>query len=404
MNNVNILPEISDFCYRQTDTDSRLTWTLPQGAIGVSISRKDESGITQIEETSPNIVVEHGLIPTRSYTYTIKTKYPNWQESAGVEHTITPQHVVAPFTIQVKHERDYIFGVYWSRQAHAIPMRILLNNVPVKDAVISDGSAEIDVPPNAYHILSAEVLSRGEWVACINAESIDAHLPIPIDIEATQKQTSDRESGGHGVPQINIPITMKQPIPHGVTKFYYTVRTRDDAKWAARNEVGSGDIHELSLAQYERNGHISTKTSAGHENDSFYITVFTAFDGSNGEIISEPSTATILRPLAANVFWEVKKGGWFGKDKLHIDVEANFAVSEQPRIILCGCKQGQLKSYKDPLAEKLLVVEPEVLYEPVMRYSREYDINGKTQNKRLFLFFDLDRNSTRKINYVARPR
>ncbi|MCL2527645.1 MAG: hypothetical protein FWE42_04420 [Defluviitaleaceae bacterium] len=400
--NVTLMAEVGDIRQEQHGSTLRLGWNLPKGSIGVDVTRKDTTGATATKENLQNGFEDINLVLGQIYTYIIRTKYPGGI-SQGITYVYKPMPKVDPFPIQVRHGSGNIYSVSWQIPQPGVDLRVLINGNAVGSARSDMGSVEIELASNSYHIVAVEAYAQGSWVPCIRPVQVNTYLPMAIDKDTTQKLITETPMAG-GSFNIEIPITMQNSFSSNVAGFYYAVRTRADNKWAEPDEIGkSTDIFRFSLQQYEKNGYIPCASVIKQE-EAFYVTVFTIFADNGQEVVSAASKARVMRPQLVDMYWEVYTR-IFANPVLSISVKPNSLIMNQPRLLLCACEErGILLSPKDPNAELLLDVPPEVFDDYVQEYKREYTIRTPIgKKKKLFLFVDLGAdNAVRNVNYAMR--
>jgi len=398
--------EVTDISIQKlSDTDIILSWVNPRGCQSVDIYFAEESGgFGSPERVDDSSKRYGGLVFGRTYVFMLKAKHPGFQESLGISHSYYHEHTILPFAISHERIDGYLYRISWKIPAPGYDVYVLVNGVAVGSAKTEDGHLDIELPPNDYHVVSAEVRSCANNTASINKERIDTCLPMEIDKAATVNQIAERSiSGGYGV---SIPISLAGLPPMGVTGFYYVVHT--DNKWAEAHEL-DGDknvytgIRQCTLANYERNGILPYDMTLQGEG-SFYITVFTVYEDGRGGRVLARACAHIGRPLHAEVYWGVKKK-WLEPPRLEVEIRANMPILSCPRLVLCACdKSARLLSYKDPNGQILCDIPQESLEEPEAVIKRGFNIGGRyDKEKKLYLFAELAGDAQRKVTFVPKP-
>lgn len=384
--------DVSNFHAVQNRDCIRLTWDAPENSVGATVTRS-VAGKTAVLSRSAYVSLEDRDVRFGiAYMYTIQANYPDSTLSPGIESVITPLLIIDSFKIKVTAAKDNFFKVSWDIRQPGVDLRIMANGKLNLECKSDSGSAQIKLPAEAFTTVSVMAYSGGAWVSSDNSVEVNTYTPCAIDRNMTELREESISTPQGSLCSIEIKIKMAEPIPRNALGFYYAVRTASDSsRWAATDDIGrASDIRRVSLENYKSKNEI-VYTESVKDEMSFYISVFTIYGVGGKEVISEPKTLRLDRPVFADLFWKVSKGIFSGM-KLSIDVSANRPLDRIPDLALCACYDNEFISSHDDSRSIVLKQLPEINLEtPQKFFSRTYDVDcgfsGKELKRmKLFLF------------------
>jgi len=399
--------EVSDFKVMRMDKDTVfLSWSRPSNCHSVDITRSTPEGeLFAYKDLKDNMYIA-GLTEGVTYDFVIVARYIKFNKSQGITHKYKHEHEITPFPIKVEHIQSYTYKVFWKMPSPDIKMHILVDKKIIKELTSGTGVAEIVLPANGTHTISAQAYSLRQWICSSNTETINTYLPIKINKTNTTSQITERTySGGN---RLNISISLQENIHDGILGFYYTVKIDPNNKWLTTQEINNINdtytgIRYINMEKYTQDPYLPYDLTL-HTEDTLYITVVTVYKNKSGEYVFEHSHAQILRPLVADVFWSVKKR-WLRPAQLNIEIISNLLMHTSPNIILCACDTpSRLLSHTDLNSEILLNIPPKKTREPVRIFKDSIKVPVKVSKKKtLFLFVVDNDNLPRKVTFVTKP-
>ena len=245
--------------------------------------------------------------------------------------------------------------------------------------------------------------SSGQWIHSNNSIEVNTYTACGIDKTRTQIDESIISDVDGTKYRIDMKIYLSGKILPNVSSFYYTVRTsKDRIKWASLDDIGKiEDLNKLPLGIFQKNGYLPYQAFVQYETD-FYVTVFTCYTVEGKEILSDPKTLKINRPLNANLFWLVTNK-MFDVPKLSIELIGNRPLEYLPELYLCICDENHFLSSKDDKNGHIILKVPACdlggnLTEYRNVYPIETSMSIKTLKKcKFFLFCKQDTTSKDKI-------
>ena len=384
--------EVGNFHATQDRDRVRLTWDAPENSVGATITRIVDGKPTVLSKSAYGSLEDRDVRFGTAYTYRIQANYPDSVCSHGIENVITPLLVINSFKIKAAAAKGNVFKVSWDIKQPGVDLRIMANERLALECKSDAGSAQVKLPGQSFHIVKVMAYSGGTWVSSDNSVEVNTYTLCAIDRERTELR-EESISAPQGVwCNINIRIRMAEPVPGNTAGFYYAVRTASDSsRWATANDIGrASDICRISLENYN-GSHEIVYTGTAKDETAFYISVFTVYYANGKEIISDPSTLRLDRPVFADLFWRVNKN-ILGGAKLSIDISANRALDRIPELALCACRENEFLNAYDDAHSIILAQFPEVnLDSPQKQISKVYNIDcgysGKELKKmKLFLF------------------
>lgn len=389
---VALYAEVGNFHATQNRDCIRLTWDAPENSVGATVTRLVDGKSTVLSKNAYGSLEDKDVRFGTAYTYRIQANYPDSLYSYGIERVITPLLVIDSFKIKVAASKDNIFKVSWDIKQSGVDLRIMANERLILECKSDAGSAQIKLPGESFYIIKVMAYSGGAWVGSDNSVEVNTYTSCGIDRERTELREESISTPQGVWRNIDIKIKMAEPMPGNATGFYYAVRTASDSsRWAAVNDIDrASDIRRISLENYCRNYEI-VHTETVKDETAFYISVFTIYNVGGKEVVSEPKTLRLDRPVFADLFWKVSKS-ILGGTKLLIDISANRSLNRIPELALCACYENEfITSHDDPRSIVLKQFSEVDLETPQKLISRTYDVDCSYSGKelkrmKLFLF------------------
>lgn len=384
--------DVSNFRAAQNRNCIRLTWDAPENSIGATVTRLEAGDATVLSQNAYGSLEDKDIQYGTAYTYRIQANYPDSSCSPGIESVITPLLIIDSFRIKVVAVKDNIFRVSWDIRQPGVDLRIMANGKLNLECKSDAGSEQIKLPAETFNSVSVMAYSGGAWVSSDNAVEVNTYTSCAIDRNRTELREESISTPQGIWCNIEIKIKMAESVPGNALGFYYAVRTTSDSsRWASTNDIGkASDIRRISVENYNVKNEIVYAETVKDE-ISFYISVFTIYGVGGKEIISEPKTLRLDRPVFADLFWKVSKGLFSGM-KLSIDISANRPLDRIPDLVLCACYENEFITSHDDSCSIILKQFPEINLEtPQKLISRTYDVDcgysGKELKRmKLFLF------------------
>jgi hypothetical protein len=391
------------------DTTIRLTWTKPQNCINVTIERTANGLTTTLAKTPNESYEDKGVKFGLTYTYRLYANYSRLPSSHGVELVITPMVKIDSFTIRGDQTQGGVYKVYWEGILRDdIDLKVLVGEKEYLRLKSAARFCALTLPQDGFHTITVLAYSGGAWLRSSNILEVNTYTPCSIDKSASK--LTEKPIDGLSKPTYNIELNLKiqKPLPNNVVGFYYAVRTKkgsiDGAPWLDTDDIGKDrDIRKISLKTYQNSGDKIVCTETAREESSYYVSLFTIYNYADREIVSNPSKCRFDRPLVADLFWMVFKGGSGPSGyKLTIEITANRPFDRIPALVLCACGEEQyLLSPSSPEGTRIEeFTEIKVKYLS-QTYKRTSDIstNRDLEGLKLFLF---EASSAPNENFVLR--
>lgn len=387
--------EVGNFHATQNRDCVRLTWDAPENSVGATVTRFVNGKSTVLSKNAYGSLEDKEVRFGTAYTYRIQANYSDSLCSHGIESVITPLLVINSFKIKVAAAKDKVFKVSWDIKQPGVDLRIMANDKLVLECKSDVRNAQIKLPSESFHLVKVMAYSGGTWVDSDNSIEVNTYTSCGIDREKTELREENISTPQGVWCNINIKIRMVEPMPGNATGFYYAVRTASDSsRWATVNDIGSAsDIRRISLKNYN-GSHEIVYTETVKNETAFYISVFTIYYVNGKEIISDPSTLRLDRPIFADLFWKVNKS-MIGGTKLSIDISANRPLDRIPDLALCACYENEfLNAYNDAHSIVLTQISEVILDPPQKQISKVYNIDcsysGKELKRMKFFLFEMD--------------
>lgn len=397
--------EVGNFHATQNRDCVRLTWDAPENSVGATVTRFVDGKFTVLSKNAYGSLEDKEVRFGTAYTYRIQANYSDSLCSHGIESVITPLLVINSFKIKVAAAKDKVFKVSWDIKQPGVDLRIMANDKLVLECKSDVRSAQIKLPSESFYLVKVMAYSGGTWVDSDNSIELNTYTSCGIDREKTELREENISTPQGVWCNINIKIRMVKPMPGNATGFYYAVRTASDSsRWATVNDIGSAsDIRRISLKNYN-GSHEIVYTETVKNETAFYISVFTIYYVNGKEIISDPSTLRLDRPIFADLFWKVNKS-MIGGTKLSIDISANRPLDRIPDLALCACYKNEfLNAYNDAHSIVLTQISEVILDPPQKQISKVYNIDCSYSGKELkrMKFFLFETNPVRSEKFSLR--
>lgn len=384
--------DVRNFHVIQNRDCIRLTWDAPENSVGATVTRFEAGKTTVLSQSAYGSLEDRDIRFGSAYTYRIQANYPDSVCSPGIESIITPLLIIDSFRIKATAVKDDVFKISWDIRQPGVDLRIMANGKLSLECKSDSGSAQIKLPSETFSTINVMAYSGGTWVSSDNSVEANTYTSCGIDRNRTELREESISTPQGVWCNIKIKIRMTESVPGDALGFYYVVRTASDhSRWAAVSDIGKApDIRRISIENYNvRNEIVYTETVK--DETAFYISVFTIYAVGGKEIVSEPKTLRLDRPVFADLFWKVSKG-IFGGMKLSIDISANRPLDRMPDLALCACYENEFITSHDDPHSIVLMQFPEVDLEvPQKLISRIYDVDCSYSGKelkrmKLFLF------------------
>lgn len=384
--------DVSSFHAIQNRDCIRLTWDAPENSVGATVTRFVAGKTTVLSQSAYGSLEDRDIRFGIAYTYRIQANYPDSSRSPGIESVITPLLIIDSFRIKVTAVKDNVFKVSWNIRQPGVDLRIMANGKLSLECKSDSGSAQIKLPAETFSTVNVMAYSGGTWVSSDNSVEVNTYTSCGIDRNRTELREESISTPQGIWCNIEIKIKMAVSVPGNALGFYYAVRTAaDSSRWATISDIGkASDIRRISVENYNIRNEIVYAETVKDEM-SFYISVFTIYGVGGKEIISEPKTLRLDRPVFADLFWKVSKGIFSGM-KLSIDISANRPLDRIPDLVLCACYENEFITSHDDSRSIILKQFPEINLEmPQKLISRTYDVDCSYSGKelkrmKLFLF------------------
>ena len=384
--------DVSNFHAIQNRDCIRLTWDAPENSVGAMVTRFVAGKATVLSQSAYGSLEDRDIRFGIAYTYRIQANYPDSSHSPGIESVITPLLIIDSFRIKVTAVKDNSFKVSWDIRQPGVDLRIMANGKLSLECKSDFGSVQIKLPAETFSTVNVMAYSGGAWVSSDNSVEVNTYTSCGIDRSRTELREESISTPQGIWCNIEIKIRMAESIPGNALGFYYAVHTASDSsRWATTSDIGkASDIRRISVENYNIKNEIVYAETVKDEM-SFYISVFTIYGVGGKEIISEPKTLRLDRPVFADLFWKVSKGIFSGM-KLSIDISANRPLDRIPDLVLCACYENEFITSHDDSRSIVLKQFPEInLDTPQKLISRTYDVDCSYSGKelkrmKLFLF------------------
>lgn len=390
---VTLYADVKNFHVVQNRNCIRLTWDAPENSVGATITKITTGKAAVLSQAAYGSLEDRNIQFGVAYTYRIQANYPDSVCSPGIESVITPLLIIDSFKIKVAPVKNNVFKVSWDIRQPGVDLRILADNKLVLECKSDPGYAQIQLPMETFSAVGVMAYSGGTWVSSGNTVEVNTYTSCSIDKKTTELREENIATPQGAWCNLEIKIRMSGPIPSNVQGFYYAVRTASDAsRWAAISDIGMApDIHRISIKNYNGKNEIVYTETVKNET-SFYISVFTIYAVGEKEIVSEPKTLRIDRPIFADLFWKVTKG-FLGGMKLALEISGNRPLDHIPDLVLCVCYENEFITSPDDSRAIVIKQIPSVdLETPRRQVSQSYDIecgySGKDIKRLKFFLFE----------------
>lgn len=384
--------DVSHFHAVQNRDCVRLTWDAPENSVGAIVTRFEAGKATVLSRNAYGSLEDRDIRVGTAYTYRIQANYPDSLCSSGIESVITPLLIIDSFRIKAAAVKDNAYKISWDIRQSGVDLRITVNGKLSLECKSDSGGAQIKLPAETFSTVNVMAYSGGAWVSSDNSVEVNTYTSCGIDRNRTELREESISTPQGVWCNIEIKIRMAESVPGNALGFYYAVRTASDSsRWAAVSDIGKApDIRRISIENYNVGDEIAYSESVKDET-AFYISVFTIYNVKGKEIVSEPKTLRLDRPVFADLFWKVSKGIFSGM-KLSVGISANRPLDRIPDLALCACYENEfISSYDDPRSIVLQQFSEINLETPQKLISRTYDVDCSYSGKelkrmKLFLF------------------
>ena len=390
---VTLHTDVGNFHVVQNRDCVRLTWDAPENSVGATITKITAGKAVVLSQAAYGSLEDKNIQYGVAYTYRIQANYPDSVRSPGIESVITPLLIIDSFKIKAAQVKNNVFKISWDIKQPGVDLRILANKKVILECKSDSGGTQIQLPMETFNTVSVMAYSGGTWVGSDNTVEVNTYTSCGIDKNRTELREENISTPQGVWCNLEIKIRMSGPIPSNVQGFYYTVRTASDAsRWAVISDIGRAtDIHRISIKNYSSRDEIVYTETIKNET-SFYISVFTIYAAGDKEIVSEPKTLRIDRPIFADLFWKVTKS-FFGGMKLAVEVSGNRPLDRIPDLVLCACSENEfIDSHTDSRAIVLKQIPSVDLETPQKQFSQTYDVecsySGKDIKRLKFFLFE----------------
>lgn len=388
-----LLLKVTDIKYTQTGNTIHLTWVKPTNCSSVSVTRSCEGNDVTIASNAQNGVDDSSTQYNKDYIYKIIANYKSGTSAEAIL-SVKPTVIIDDFSIDVTPNKDGTHTLKWSIRQDGVDIQVFVAD-QINQSTRSDlKKCKLELPQNGVFKVSAKAFSGGKWIDSKNSINVNTYASCGIDSKSVQiKEVGGVYQSGN-VKRVEIKFSFAEPIQPNVKGFVYFVKTKDgklsQAPWVTTDDYAkaTGGIRVMREA-YDQNKQIMYQTSV-HDEDAFYVTVFSIFDINGTETQSAPYMKKLNRPLHADIFWKMTKPLFGGTPKLALEIRANRPFSRRPELVLCTSNGAFLLSPNDNSAIRLVNI-------PEKQYSESKEVNSEvieidsthtaiSKKQKLFLF------------------
>lgn len=390
------LSGVNELRSQQKESTLIISWRLPENSQGALVKYEHGGKNYTVADNAHQTAEIKNITYGSPYTIYVYANYGNLGNSEPKQITATPTPMVSSFRISAGQAKDGNCAISWSINERNVDLQILVDGRIVQNTSSELKSCTLNFPANNHYKVQVKAFSGGQWILSENELVINTYESVQIDDEASTISESTRSSAKGMVHQIEIKIKLEDNIPGNVVALYCFVRTKEPgvtkAPWATESDV-NGNSDRIDYDTYLQ-WHEITKQITAHDEDAYYVTVFSVYKVDGKEILSAPCKKKFNRPLEANIFWKARKP-LIGGGKLLIEIESNRPLVRRPELILCASPSGKhLLSENDSSAVELARINEEIFDSPRMKFSESFDISfSAKKNTKVFLFVKNESNS-----------
>lgn len=396
------LSGITDLRTQQKDNTLIISWRLPENSQGATVKYRYEGKEYTVANNAHQSADIRNIEYGSPYTIYVCANYGDLENSDVKQITVTPTPIVNSFCINAGQVKDGRCSIGWSINEKNVDLQVLIDGQVVQNTRSELKSCTISFPANNYYKVQVKAFSGGQWILSENELVINTYESVRINGNESTISEITRSTGKGMTHQVEIKIKLEENIPGNVVALYCIVRTKETgmtkAPWVTESDI-NGNSDRIDYDTYLQ-WHEITKQLIAHDEDAYYVTVFSVYKVDGKEILSAPCKKKFNRPLEANIFWKTSKS-LLGGSKLTIEIESNRPLVRRPEMILCASPGGKhLLSENDSSAVELIRVDEEIYERPKSRVVESYDIlSSIKKNTKVFLFV---RNASNSEVYSVR--
>lgn len=390
------LSGVNELRSQQKESTLIVSWRLPENSQGALVKYEHGGKEYTVADNAHQTAEIKNIAYGSYYTIYVYANYGNLGNSEPKQITVTPTPMVSSFRISAGQVKDGNCAISWSIHERNVDLQILVDGRVVQNTSSDLKSCTLDFHANNHYKVQVKAFSGGQWILSENELVINTYESVQIDDDASTISENTRSSAKGMTHQIEIKIKLEDNIPGNVVALYCFVRTKEPgvtkAPWATESDV-NGNSDRIDYDTYLQ-WHEITKQITTHDEDAYYVTVFSVYRVDGKEILSAPCKKKFNRPLEANIFWKASKP-LIGGGKLSIEIESNRPLIKRPELILCASPSGKhLLSENDSSAVELARINEEIFDSPRMKFSESFDISSSAKkNTKVFLFVKNESNS-----------
>lgn len=365
------LGRVTNVQYTQTGNQVRFTWNSPANCDAVVVYKIIE-GNKAVVSRNARCEITDSVAYNVNHIYRFIAVYAALKQgSEETEVRFTPVENIRDFSISYEKQSRNTYELKWDITISGVDLQIYINGSLYKKSQSQFKSIALNLPDNGIYNIFVQAFSGGKWKQSKNSLSINTYRPIEFETKAEDISLSSAP-GSKG--KVEITITPRGNLSQNVSKIIYFIRTKanEDAKapWVRPEDVlNASDGKVLTINSH--NSPIIKYQVIAHEEDSYYLTLYTVFYNNGKELLSEAAHRKIQRPINANLYWKVTKSLFGAEKKLIIELESNRPIDTRPGFKLCASTTGRRLLNSESLGALLLFETGERTYNSYEKTHKE---------------------------------
>lgn len=397
-----VLSVISDIRYAQLGEKLHFDWKLPENCDLVVVTKEVDGKEYIISQNAINNVDDDKLEYNKRHDYYFTAKYKNVGVSDKVRVSLVPTILISEYSISVKKDKTGTYDVIWSISQKGVDLQVYVNGNMQGQTRSDMKTYKMTLPKNGFYKVGLKAFSGGTWIESKNTVTVNTFSPCPFEVTVEERNSITAKSINT---KAYMEIVLGENYPSDITGIKYFVKTKnhpsDPPPWVEEKEALNtiSSAVSIDMNTYSRLGGSNYSREVGAE-DAYYITLYAVYNVDGETVLSEPSKKRIMRPMKADVFWNVSKK-FFGKKLLQLTIKANRPFSRHPHLLLCTTESDrQLMSADDPNAIVIMDIPETIIEKPTEIIYESFEVDYMLRKGQRLFLFEVDKIG--KEEYVLR--